>query len=252
SAQQTSIGADPLTANRYSYVNGDPVNLVDPTGHNAYDQCRGTSCEGPDAAMRHGDYAFRHGADPWTATGYQITYFDVAKRPGQGQVMINLFIAEAAAGPPGAASRGDNRGHGPQYTCLDDRVCAIIDYETGRGYVRINRSCSPDLKSCADALPIVRDSPYPAFYERTNHVKVTTVGGGDLLIDLSVVNAHAFIAPAIDDTFFIDRTKSGSTVTVLSGNDFPARDAYQYKPGRAPVELLRRDESWLNVFALFF
>jgi len=30
-----SIGTDPLTANRYSYVNGDPVNLVDPDGHRA-------------------------------------------------------------------------------------------------------------------------------------------------------------------------------------------------------------------------
>jgi RHS repeat-associated protein len=30
---QLSVGVDPLTRNRYSYVNGDPVNLVDPTGH---------------------------------------------------------------------------------------------------------------------------------------------------------------------------------------------------------------------------
>lgn len=30
-----SIGTDPLTANRYSYVNGDPVNYADPTGHRA-------------------------------------------------------------------------------------------------------------------------------------------------------------------------------------------------------------------------
>jgi RHS repeat-associated protein len=28
-----SVQADPLTQNRYSYVNGDPVNLVDPDGH---------------------------------------------------------------------------------------------------------------------------------------------------------------------------------------------------------------------------
>ena len=31
--QDLSVGTDPLTRNRYSYVNGDPVNLVDPDGH---------------------------------------------------------------------------------------------------------------------------------------------------------------------------------------------------------------------------
>lgn len=34
-AANPSVGIDPLTANTYSYVNGDPVNLVDPNGHAA-------------------------------------------------------------------------------------------------------------------------------------------------------------------------------------------------------------------------
>jgi RHS repeat-associated protein/uncharacterized repeat protein (TIGR01451 family) len=33
SDKDLSVQADPLTQNRYSYVNGDPVNLVDPDGH---------------------------------------------------------------------------------------------------------------------------------------------------------------------------------------------------------------------------
>ncbi|HJQ86120.1 MAG TPA: RHS repeat-associated core domain-containing protein, partial [Propionibacteriaceae bacterium] len=33
SSADLSIGVDPLTRNTYSYVNGDPVNLIDPSGH---------------------------------------------------------------------------------------------------------------------------------------------------------------------------------------------------------------------------
>jgi RHS repeat-associated protein len=33
SAADLSVGVDPLTRNTYSYVNGDPVNLIDPSGH---------------------------------------------------------------------------------------------------------------------------------------------------------------------------------------------------------------------------
>ena len=40
-SQNLSVGMDPLTQNRYSYVNGDPVNLVDPDGHNP---CREEAC----------------------------------------------------------------------------------------------------------------------------------------------------------------------------------------------------------------
>jgi len=32
-----ALGTDPLTANRYNYVNGDPVNLTDPNGHRTCD-----------------------------------------------------------------------------------------------------------------------------------------------------------------------------------------------------------------------
>jgi RHS repeat-associated protein/fimbrial isopeptide formation D2 family protein len=37
SGAQLSVGTDPLTANRYTYVNGDPVNFVDPSGHRRFE-----------------------------------------------------------------------------------------------------------------------------------------------------------------------------------------------------------------------
>jgi len=41
SSADLSVGTDPMTANRYNYVNGDPVNLVDPSGH---DPCKYEDC----------------------------------------------------------------------------------------------------------------------------------------------------------------------------------------------------------------
>lgn len=37
--QDLSVGADPLTSNRYTYANGNPVNLDDPSGHCRADIC---------------------------------------------------------------------------------------------------------------------------------------------------------------------------------------------------------------------
>src|SRR5207244_1596697 len=51
-----SIGADPLNSDRYDYVNDDPVNLIDPTGHcfDARDDCL-TPCEvNPDLPQCNG------------------------------------------------------------------------------------------------------------------------------------------------------------------------------------------------------
>jgi RHS repeat-associated protein len=52
-AKDLSVQVDPLTANTYTYVNGDPVNLVDPNGHAA---CAGDSQGSCMAPGRNGTY----------------------------------------------------------------------------------------------------------------------------------------------------------------------------------------------------
>ncbi len=41
-----SIGTDPLTSNRYTYVNGDPINAWDPSGHGVCFMGKGLGCSG--------------------------------------------------------------------------------------------------------------------------------------------------------------------------------------------------------------
>jgi RHS repeat-associated protein len=44
-AMALSVGTDPLTRNRYSYVNGDPVNHYDPSGHYAAQARQSSACD---------------------------------------------------------------------------------------------------------------------------------------------------------------------------------------------------------------
>lgn len=76
-----SVGKDPLTANTYSYVNGDPVNLVDPNGHRA---CADTGCY---------QYAMPQSSTKNTVLGYSNQQL-IAAEKGHDKRMMQLYALQ--------------------------------------------------------------------------------------------------------------------------------------------------------------
>jgi hypothetical protein len=81
SAADLSVGVDPLTANRYSYVNGDPLNRIDPSGHRFELYGGGASRaeiraaeQRREAAAEMRDYLDAHGALPgnWNSSPFAL------------------------------------------------------------------------------------------------------------------------------------------------------------------------------------
>ena len=157
------VSADPLTANRYSYVNGDPVNLVDPTGHTpceaneSWNRAAGT-CTGPaqpapcdqacqDQRARNDSSKYVYGGRPYSTKTYHID-----PQKGKGEVDVNLFIQDSnpcALGDKGdttgygfGCGKGDDRGYGQDHACVHSRACIHVNYETGEVTVIAAPSCT--------------------------------------------------------------------------------------------------------------
>ena len=78
SAQNLSVGVDPLLRNTYSYVNGDPVNLWDPSGHRA---CGWNPTTWGDCAGKVGHVAKQGGID-WRSGMHTVRVNTSGIRPG--------------------------------------------------------------------------------------------------------------------------------------------------------------------------
>ena len=90
------INTDPLTANRYTYVNGDPLNFSDPTGHMAAanDSSGGYSEEEIEEAQKRGEDMFKRGWNGPKKCRFCIS--NIARKAAKGLVYVAAVAAVGA------------------------------------------------------------------------------------------------------------------------------------------------------------
>ena len=85
-------------------------------------------------------------------------YFQLPPAPGQGILVMDLFIPDENAGPLKGDGRGfENPLRNPDLEETDSRVMVIIDRETGRGVIVQSQSCTVSVAGagfCNEARPI--------------------------------------------------------------------------------------------------
>lgn len=85
--------------------------------------------------------------------------------PQYGVVSGNLFIQAGSTGGWVDPANGDNRGFASGTDCSQSRVCFILNFQTGEGYIQYNYSCRPGHQDCVSALPLGKGNSYSVSVE---------------------------------------------------------------------------------------
>ena len=134
SSADLSVGTDPLTENRYNYVNGDPVNLVDLNGHNPCSY-EGTGSDGCSADQNRALAASDRGSDisgsPAPSGGRPRTYHSIPTHSTSGRSIV---------GPADITTRNFPQLSGADlaHRCALDPDCTVADFQAMSIDDRIN------------------------------------------------------------------------------------------------------------------
>ena len=181
---------------------------------------------------------------------HNLRYFQVPPEPGQGILVMDLFIPGASAGPLSGDDRGfANPLRDPALGITDSRGMIVIDRETGRGVIVQSESCTASVggrEFCNEPRPISINGDL-GFFENDPENDATGEG-----VNIDVVNSYDVHAdgdgvrieyesrnsvspfPAISgDLTFQPGDDGRLDITADDRDGFPAYATYQYRPGEA-------------------
>jgi hypothetical protein len=178
--------------------------------------------------------------------GSASRYFRVAPAPGDGVLVVDFFIRQDRSGPLLGDDRGFTdplRGGVP----LDgSRMILVIDRETGRGVLRVARTCTVSAfgrSFCNEARPLtfdlgdrLADDPeHDATGEginidATNRFEITGDGEG-VSVRYDALNSVTPLVVSVDGRMELRRGADGVyELAEEDRDDYPAIGVYQYLP----------------------
>ena len=197
----------------------------------------------------------------------QFIHYPIEAQPGQGQVVIALYIPKPTAGVTlveGApvvgdllVSEGDGRGPDPAAHPSNSRLHLVVDYETGIATVRIPPSVGLD-GGVSDALPIVTDVRDGGMWlgritpaGDSNNVNISVDESGSIEMNVAILNADKrMVAPWLNGRYVISPADGDQVQLFWMRDPFPAMEAYHVYPDGEIVALADDDADWGAVVGL--
>ena len=203
------------------------------------------------ALLERGTIQFDGGA-------HNLRYFQVPPEPGQGILVMDLFIPGASAGPLSGDDRGfANPLRDPALGITDSRGMIVIDRETGRGVIVQSESCTASVgggssatsrgrsrstATSASSRTTPRTTP-PARASTSTWSTATTCTRTATACGSSTSRATACRPfPAISgDLTFQPGDDGRLEITEDDRDGFPAYATYQYRPGERDTVIEHRE-----------
>ena len=247
------------------YVNGDPVNLVDPNGHRPScgdeSDARG-GCPWPQKGISYSarpparvtqatcDYSAPNSDPrvPVSNCGVDGSHSDIAGavpiQSGGPTVVLDIWVEDSKLCPTAvsgnfACTTSDNRGKSGDPDVTRSRVRITIDYSTGAAHVDITASCSLDLSGTKQTCHAPRDlvigkPPTGPITGGKNYIDFSpsTKAPGRTVIELHALQAAlptlGTQATGVNNVFTLEPDASHNTVRLGGrGDAFPSFELIQ-------------------------